>query len=430
VHRLLFIAYHFPPSGGAGAQRSVKFVKYLPELGWAPVVVTAPESAGDRWTPIDDSLDRELQGRAEVVRLAHPQPPAPGRARARAERIMRLRRSFTSWWVDGVVRAGGSVEGVEAILATGSPFDSFEAASRLAAIKRVPWIADLRDPWALDEMTLYPSSLHRSLERRRMRRVLRTAAAIVMNTTEATRMLVRSFPELRSRPIETIPNGFDAEDFGGPTPEGDRTRFRIVHTGYLHTELASRASRRRRRLGGATPGLEIGTRSHVFLLDAVERIHGSTPFPIELVLAGVTASSDRAVAEGRPFHVSMPGYVDHDRSVALVRSADVLFLPMHDLPEGRRATIVPGKTYEYLASGRPILAAVPDGDARDLLARADAVTLCRPDDVACMADALTAMIEGWEVTGTGTVDRSGLLAPYERRVLTAALARVLDSVAG
>ena len=69
--------------------------------------------------------------------------------------------------------------------------------------------------------------------------------------------------------------------------------------------------------------------------------------------------------------VETPGYLAHDETVALLRSADLLFLPMHDLPEGRRATIVPGKTYEYLASRRLILAVVPDGDARDLLAHAD-----------------------------------------------------------
>ena len=61
-----------------------------------------------------------------------------------------------------------------------------------------------------------------------------------------------------------------------------------------------------------------------------------------------------------------------------MRSADLLFLPMHDLPPGRRAGLVPYKTYEYLAAERPILAAVPDGDARDILSRVSHATLCRP----------------------------------------------------
>src|SRR5262249_55430120 len=67
-------------------------------------------------------------------------------------------------------------------------------------------------------------------------------------------------------------------------------------------------------------------------------------------------------------------------------------LPMHDLPPGVRATIVPGKTYEYLAAGPPILAAVPDGDARDILAEAGAL-LCRPRDVTCLAETIAQQLE-------------------------------------
>ncbi len=73
-----------------------------------------------------------------------------------------------------------------------------------------------------------------------------------------------------------------------------------------------------------------------------------------------------------------------------MRSADLLFLPMHDLPAGRRAGLVPQKTYEYLAAGRPILAAVPDGDARDLLDASGVARLCRPADAAAMAAAVAA----------------------------------------
>jgi hypothetical protein len=101
---------------------------------------------------------------------------------------------------------------------------------------------------------------------------------------------------------------------------------------------------------------------------------------------------------------------------------------MHDLPAGRRATIVPGKTYEYLASGRPVLAAVPDGDARDLMSQVEAVALCRPSDVSFMERALTDMIDAWRRRGTPTVDRSSVVAPYERRALTRKLSELLGAV--
>jgi glycosyltransferase involved in cell wall biosynthesis len=152
---------------------------------------------------------------------------------------------------------------------------------------------------------------------------------------------------------------------------------------------------------------------------------------VELHLAGVLSSADRAAifAELRnPEIVKMPGYLAHDETVALLRSADLLFLPMHGLPRGRRARIVPGKTYEYLAAGRPILAAVPDGDARDLLGQAGAV-LCRPTDVECLASALSGRIDGTVPAVSGTTTPKEILERYERRALTSDLAVVLDRVA-
>jgi glycosyltransferase involved in cell wall biosynthesis len=101
---------------------------------------------------------------------------------------------------------------------------------------------------------------------------------------------------------------------------------------------------------------------------------------------------------------------------------------MHDLPPGRRARIVPGKTYEYLASGRPILAAVPDGDARDLVQAADRVELCRPADAEGMAAAIARELDRPAADRSRPADRRSLIAPYERRALARRLAAVFDAV--
>ena len=128
---------------------------------------------------------------------------------------------------------------------------------------------------------VYPTALHRRLELRRMRRMLGTAAAIVMSTPEAARQLVDEFPELAGRRVTAIPNGYDAADFdGAATPSGSPSeKFRIVHTGYLHTELGLRQRDQsfvRRLAGGGRPGVEILTRSHYFLLEAIERLFVAT----------------------------------------------------------------------------------------------------------------------------------------------------------
>jgi glycosyltransferase involved in cell wall biosynthesis len=434
MKRILVLAYYFPPVGGAGVQRSVKFVRYLPSFGYTPMVITGSGSQPGRWTPLDRSLTNEIPLRTAVHRIASVEPPASVGVHARAERWIGLRPPFARWWIQGVVAVGQSI-GLEAALiyASMSPFESGEAAAALAHDLRRPWVADLRDPWALDEIQVFPSGIHRRAELNRMSRVLRSAAAIVMNTPEAKVQLLRHFPELHNKPVVVIPNGFDTADFEHPVPPRTDGSFRIVHTGYLHTELGRRHRRLRRirrLLGGAAPGVDLLTRSHVDLLEAVDRLVAKQPelrSILEVHLAGVVSKSDLAAAQSDV--VQIDGYLDHDESVALMRSADLLYLPMHNLPRGVRARIVPGKTYEYLASGRPILATVPDGDARDLLQRSRVASCCRPADVDCMELVLSEHVRRFRSEGRWPSEpRPDFLRAFERRHLAETLAALFDSV--
>jgi glycosyltransferase involved in cell wall biosynthesis len=419
MSRVVMLAYYFPPVGGGGVQRTRKFVEYLPRHGYDPVVVTGPDTRAKLdWAPDDQSLPAHG---AEVLRVPGPEP-ALSRAQSRAERWLRIQEQRVRWWIDGAVETGReAAREADVIYASMSPFGSGQAAARLSRETGTPWVADLRDPWALDEWLVYTTRLHRRAEMRLMRRTLASAAAIVMNTPEATAALLRRFPELGDRPVVTITNGFDSADFAGPPPARTDGAFRIVHAGWVHTESGRRHRRLRhlrRALGGAVPGLDILTRSDVYLLDAVDRLLERRPDlrgKLEVHLAGVAGGVDGVVHRR--------GYLPHGETIALMRSADLLFLPMHDLPPGTRARIVPGKTYEYLATGRPILAAVPDGDARDLLARAGGVTLCRPADVAAMARAIAARVDD----GGGARDMEPLRR-FERTALTAELAGVFDRV--
>ncbi len=430
--RALVIAYHFPPIGYSGTQRTVKFVRYLPDFGVEPTVLTGPASAGANGIPFDETLAGELPGDLRVVRALGPEPPPRGGWRGRAERWLSLERPWSRWWVEAAVAAGGAAAvDCDVLFATMSPFESAEVAHRLSRQTGKPWVADLRDPWALDEMFVYLSAYQRRRACRAMGRSLQSAAAIVMNTPEAAKQLERAFPGLSDRPIVAIPNGYDAADFAAAADPPQAGRFLIAHTGHMHSDEGRARLRMqvRRLLGGAIGGVDFLPRSHVYLLEAVRRVLARRPDladRLEVHLAGSLSDADRASIDLDLVRVH--GYLPHARSVALIRSADLLFLPMHGLRPGVRARIVPGKTYEYLATGRPILAGVPDGDARELLEAAGTGILCRPDDVDAMVDAILEQ-----------VDRSdaGLPAPpldrevvdrYERHRLTGELAEVLRRV--
>ena len=435
--RVLFHSYHFPPIGGSGAQRPLQMVRGLASHGYRSVVVTGGGATEDRWAPEDRTLVGEIPAGLDVRRLgAGSEPGGSSRWRGRAERWLFLRPRWSDWWIEGSVELGiQASDDVDLIYVWMQPYDSAEAGAVLSHRLRKPWVADLGDPWALDEMMVYPSRIHHRRDLARMGSLLGSASAIVMSTPEAARRLLAEFPGLANRPVVAIPNGFAAEDFTGPPPERSDGAFRIVHTGYLHTELGLQQRRlrwMRRALGGSVRGLDILTRSHVHLVDAVNRLldsDASLAGTLELHLAGVMTDADREIAR-RCSAVKLHGYVTHAESVALMRSADLLFLPMQNLPPGVRATIVPGKTYEYLASGTPVLAAVPDGDARDILERAGNSTLVRPDDVAGMSAAIRTEFDRRRAGIPCRSPDPSVVERFEYKGLAADLAAVFDAVRG
>jgi len=435
VRRVLVLAYHFPPVGGAGAQRNSKFVRYLREFGYEPIVVAGPGAADDRWTPADDSLEDDVPPGTVVHRIPTQPPRISGRWRGRAERWLDLETPWARWWADGVVGIGEAVsDECDLIYASVVPYESAAGASRLSHRVGKPWVADLQDPWALDEMSVYPTWLHGWRARRTMERALASAAGIVMNTPESRDRLVRAFRRLRDRPVVSITNGFDADDFLPAVVPRTDDRFRIVHTGYLHTELgeSDRRTRRLRRFLGGSSRVDIYTRSHVFLLQAVEQLRRTNPEigeRIEILLAGVASASDKAAAQTSTA-VQMLGYVPHDRAIELMRTADLLFLPMQDIAEPGRVAITPGKTYEYLASRTPILAAVPDGDARDLLLEAGSAFVCRPADVDAMVEIIREQVARKDDGRLSPPPDPVVLSLYERRFLTAELAALFDRIVG
>ena len=384
------LAHRFPPSGGAGVQRNLQLARHFGEAGVEAVIVTGPGSGEDyRWLPPDEQLAGGFA--AAVHRVSGPEPSEDSDWERRSARWLRTPLRWERWWRGELLRLGPQVGAdAELVHASVAPYSSGGAAVALARRLRRPLVVDLEDPWALDEMLVYPTGVHRRLELRQMGSILRAADAVVMNTPEARKRVIEAFPALDPGRVHAVTNAFDPADFARPAPVREDGRFRIVHTGSLHTDLGQRQRRTRvvrRLLGGEVEGVDFLTRSHVFLLDAVASLLARRPEldgTIEVVLAGVFTAEDRAVAARHPF-ATLRDFVPHAETLDLMRTADLLYLPMQDLPAGHRAGLVPHKTYEYLASGRPILAAVPDGDARDLLAASGAARLCRPSDTAAIA---------------------------------------------
>ena len=430
MKKVLVLSYHFPPFGGAGVQRPTRMVRYLREFGYEPAVVTGPAASSGRWTPADRTLLDEVPTGLAVHRVSQPEP-AGSDGGDRKERWLGIRSPWSRWWIRGAVETGRAAgRDVDLIYAWMQPYQSAEAGARLAAALDKPWVADLGDPWALDEMIAWPSRWHARAARRKMGLVLSSAGAIVMSTPEAARRVRSDIRQLETHDVLSVPNGYEPSDFDVPADPRPEGTFRIVHTGYLHTDLGRQYERfglARAALGGRRNDVDVLTRSHVYLLQAVEALRREgrpRANEIEVHFAGVLSAEDRKVLE--PYdYVRMHGYLEHPEAVALMKSADLLFLPMHDLPPGTRATIVPGKTYDYLGAGRPILAAVPDGDARDLLLRVGGALVCRPRDAGGMAEAIAGLLAAG---GSAQAPDPAVVQEFAYERLARQLADVFDRV--
>lgn len=420
---VLLLAYFFPPDGGPGAQRPISFARHLPGHGVRCTVLTraVPAQRGP-FDPEDPAALHRVTANAAIVRAA----PANG-------------------WPElhpALVAAGDraiSADPPDVILATMSPFELWRVADELGRRHRLPVVFDLRDPWALDGVLDYRSRWHWRRAFGEMRRMLQRADGVVANTPECRRLFVAAVPGLDPARITAITNGWDRDDFPLPDPVVEPgASLTLVHGGsFLCDELYADERPLRRLLGWlrhrAEP-IEPAGRTPLPLLRALRRLREAgerAGREVRLcVLGRPDASLDRCVREsGVADAVELAGYRPHAEVVATLRRADALFLTLHGLPAGRRSRIVPGKTYEYLAAARPILAGLPDGDAKEFVERSPRSFVAPPCDEAALATRVTELHARWRDGAFRLPERPPDVERFERAALAGELAAFLRQIA-
>jgi len=399
--RALILAYFFPPLGGAGVQRTLKFVKYLPEHGWDPIVVTTDSRA---YPAADESLARDLPAGVPVIR-AHETGAFRGLAQAAAKvPVPHLAAPF-SWpdetvgWLPGAVRAALAAvrrHSPSVLYTTSSPYTAHLAGLLVARLGRLPWVLDFRDEWSLNPyLSGVPSPIARA-NRLAERAVLKRAAMVVQAADY--------FQLADGREAVTLPNGVDEDDFDGEPPATVTERFRIAYVGTLY-----------------------GKRDAVPVLAALARlVERGRIDPDRLELRAVGNLWSRPSLPGS-VPLTTTGYVPHDEAIREMRSASALLLYE---PPGSLATT--GKVFEYLASERPILCvAPPENRAARLIAELHAGVVANPDDGPSIDRAIEELYQRWlagDLNGQTHV-RAAVVARFSRRRLAGELAAVLDEAA-
>ncbi len=439
--RVLVIAYVFPPSGGAGVQRVTKFVKYLPEFGWDCSVLTVSNPS----VPLQDPTLLSEVPATTIVRRARTYEPgyALKNVVSASAGGSASKRSGVKRLLKGLVRAAGNAvlqpdaqvlwypqavrEGMrllaeqphDAIFVTAPPFSSLLIGAEMSRRSGLPLVLDYRDEWGISnryQENRQKSNVSQWLQRRMQNKVLRQASSVVATTRRSADSLKELITAAQGRASVTqIYNGFDANDIPvsrQPSLAGpDRRdgRFRIAYVGTLWN------------LTSIEP--------LVMAMQYVCATEPETGAKLELVVAGRRTNEQDAILDrlnGLPCRVVRENYLEHGRAIELMQSADAQCLLLSDVEEASR--VMPAKTFEYLALGRPILSIAPHGEVSELLNGCPCAYQFLPTDLQGISDylirgALDLLPETLPGTVTGwDVNR------FERRELTRQLAGVFNGL--
>jgi glycosyltransferase involved in cell wall biosynthesis len=429
--KVLIITYYWPPSGGSGVQRWLKFVKYLPQMGWQPYVFT-PENPS--FQVQDPSLFKDVPDEVETIHFPIWEPydlfnkiSGFAGSKNQAGGVMlpgvsneSFFKKLSTWirgnffipdprkfWVRPSVKFLSEFledNDIKVIVTTGPPHSMHLIGYHLKKNnKSLKWIADFRDPWSewgfLDSLRIskFARGLHKKLERR----VLTTADIV----TTITPFYVKHFERLGGRKVDLVSNGFDDEDFQSLRIQKTE-KFLIRHVGIVNEKCDPRPF----------------FKAFENLLSADKEFskHAEVEF-IGQVYGEVILFVNRS--EMLRDHVKFTNRVPHKELIALYGASSVLLLVLTGYKDAEG--YMPGKLYEYVATGLPVLGVGPEtGDAAALLNETGNGEMIDGEKTTHIEDFLLNEFKRWQ-QGTSVI-KKGAARNYSRSELTRSLTKLFS----
>lgn len=421
--KVLIIAYYWPPAGGPGVQRWLKFVKYLPDFGIEPIVYI-PENPN--YPILDKTLIDEVPSGIAVLKKPIKEPykfayflsknsktiskgliPIKKKQSLFQKFMLYIRGNYfipdarVGWVKPSLGYLSDYIEqnSIQTIITTGPPHSLHLIGLKLKQKLNLNWIADFRDPWtSIDyhkELKLTKSSQnkHKELEKQ----VLNTADQIIV-TSETTK---REFQQLTSKSIEVISNGYDVMKATNIPLD---KKFSISHIGSLLSER----------------------NPEVLWKVLGQLVSDNLDFSNNLEINLVGVVSDSVMNSMRKFnlidYVNRVGYVSHNESIKYQKKSQLLLLLESNITQ--KQGIIPGKFFEYMVSNRPILAIGPrPWDVSEILKETNSGTAFGYLDEEALKSKI---IEYFKAFKSGNLESYAIgLQKYSRKALTEHLAKLL-----
>ncbi len=421
--RVLIITYYWPPSGGSGVQRWLKFAKYLPEAGWEPVIFT-PENPD--FDLKDETLLKDIPSHLEVIKFPIWEPyqlfsKIKGKSKTHPGRLLEQKdRGFLEksaiwmranllvpdpriFWVKPSVKfltdlvKNGQFQ---AIITTGPPHSLHLIGLELKRKTGIFWLADFRDPWSQWEFldTLPMSAIVRKKHENLEQAVLKTADVV----TTISPTFQRDLNKIAGREIKLLTNGYDPSDI----PQDFKPREKKA--GSLHLVYS---------------GIIDSIRNPVPLLEAMKAEFSGKNEEVNMTFVGNISESVREFIQSDSWlsgRIHFAGYVSHQEVFGFYEKADALVLILTDTKNAQGN--IPGKLFEYLATGIPVMAlGDPKGDSAAILQNSGSGSVIAHTDSASIRKRLRAVFESEKrETDLGNLEK------YSRKNLCFQLAKFLD----
>jgi len=424
--RVLIITYYWPPSGGAGVQRWLKFVKYLREYGWEPIVYT-PENA--EMPSLDNSLVKDIPDGMEILKTPIWEPYDAYKKLVGQKKEEKINAGFLSenkkpkrteklavwvrgnffipdarkYWVKPSVKFLKTYleqNPVDVIVSTGPPHSMHLIAKELKKSLNIKWLADFRDPWTNIDFykDLMLSSAADKKHKRLEQQVLQEADVVlsVGNT------MAKELAQLGAKKSEIITNGYDCEKDVAAIPLDDK--FSIAHIGTMTK-----------------------SRNPIVLwkvLSSLIESNEAIKQRLEIKLVGkVDISVMESIEDhGLSSYVRKIEYLPHNEVITEQRKSHLLLLVVNDTPNAKG--ILTGKFFEYMSSGRPTLCLGPkDGDVAEIIRETESGEIFENGE----HDLLKQYIED-SFEGKIEFKTNNSIETYSRKQLTKKLVSILDSL--
>lgn len=361
----MIITYYWPPSGGAGVQRSLKFVKYLPVYGIEPIVITVDPNQAS-YPILDETLLKEINSKTRVIHTRSFEPlkilsalagkenvPHGGFANSNKESITHKTLRFVRGnffipdarrgWVRFAVKAASEIiekENIDTVFISSPPHSSQLIGLELKEKYNIRWIADMRDPWT--DIYYYKDLLHTKFSAGRdavyERQVLENADSVISVSEPINTMLISKSKKLNPEKFHVIPNGFDKTDFKKGNTKRE-TFFQLTYVGTMAENY--------------NPGVLFKVIQDFIKEFSTERND------IRLTMVGSSSSAIRRLMEesGIEKNTEFISHVDHSSAIEFMQKADVLLLVIPDVENNEG--ILTGKLFEYLGAMKPIVGLGP-----------------------------------------------------------------------